>query len=214
MARWEPGAGERLQQAALDLFAEQGYEQTTVNQIAGRAGLTTRTFFRYFADKREVLFAGEEELPPLATRTIAETPAELSPLQVIEDALGRFAEAILQGRSLSYVRKRRAVIAADPSLRERELRKLADLRDAIAEGFRTRGLDDVAAQLAAETALTVFTVSVRRWLGENGGTARTSDAAQPTDLQVLATDTLRRLRDLHEVNTAAGLVARTDRPVK
>ncbi|SDS53215.1 TetR family transcriptional regulator [Microlunatus soli] len=196
MARWEPGAGERLQQAALDLFAEQGYEQTTVNQIAHRAGLTTRTFFRYFADKREVLFAGEEALPPMATQAITEPPAALSPLQVIEQALRSFSGTIFQGRSISYVRKRRAVIAADPSLRERELRKLADLRDAIGEGFRLRGLDDVAALLAAETALTVFTVSVRRWLGEGDSAAREPGEVDPTELEAFAKDTLEQLRAL------------------
>ncbi len=166
MSRWEPNARERLERAAVELFTEQGFAETTVPQITARAGLTTRTFFRHFADKREVLFAGEEELPALVARLAADAPASLSPMIVIayglESAATRF-----EGR-LAYLRTRRAVIQADEGLRERELRKLSALSEAITEGFRNRGVDELTSILAAQLAVTVFSVAITRWLDQDG----------------------------------------------
>ncbi len=185
MSRWQPHARERLERAAVELFIEQGFAETTVPQITARAGLTTRTFFRHFADKREVLFAGDAELPALVARLAADAPASLSPLMLIAHALETVAATRLEGR-VAYLRTRRAVIQADEGLRERELRKLSVLSDAISQGFRTRGLDELTAMLAAQLAVTVFSVTISRWLDQDG--------AQP--LSELAHDTLRALRSV------------------
>ncbi|MEU5235044.1 helix-turn-helix domain-containing protein, partial [Streptomyces anulatus] len=87
MGRWEPDARERLVRAALDLFSEQGYENTAVAQIAERAGLTKSTFFRHFRDKREVLFGGQDVLAELMTGAISGAPEEAGPLEAVEAAL-------------------------------------------------------------------------------------------------------------------------------
>jgi len=183
MGRWQPNARGRLERAAVELFAEQGFAATTVPQITARAGLTTRTFFRHFADKREVLFAGDEELPALVARLVADAPAALGPMLVIAHGLETIAATTFEGR-LEYLRLRRAVIQADDGLRERELRKLAVLSEAISRGFRERGVDELTATLAARLAVTVFSVTIARWLDQNG--------EQP--LSELVRDTLRALR--------------------
>lgn len=167
MSRWKTDARERLERAALELFIEQGFAETTVPQITARAGLTTRTFFRHFADKREVLFAGEEELPALVERLMAEAPASLGPMAVIASGLKPLAATVFTGR-LEYLRTRRAVINADEGLRERELRKLDTLSEAISQGFRGRGADELTSTLAAELAVTVFSVAITRWLDQGG----------------------------------------------
>jgi AcrR family transcriptional regulator len=163
MARWKPDARERLQQAALELFAEQGFAATTVPAITARAGLTTRTFFRHFADKREVLFADEAELPAYAERLIAEAPAGTSPLTIVLEGLRAVAEARFEGRK-ETVRQWRAIVATDAGLRERELQKRAALAAAVQDGFRARGLDPTRAALLADTSATLMFVSVTTWL--------------------------------------------------
>ena len=185
MSRWQPDARGRLARAAVELSLEQGFAATTVPQIAARAGLTTRTFFRHFADKREVLFAGDEELPALVARLAADAPAALSPMLLIAYALETVAATRFEGRR-EYLRTRRAVIQADEGLRERELRKLAALSDAIGRGFRDRGVDELTAMLAAQLAVTVFSVTISRWLDQDG--------EQP--LSALVHDTLRALRSV------------------
>jgi len=168
MSRWEPGARDRLERAALDLFLERGFDQTTVPQIAARAGLTTRTFFRHFADKREVLFAGQDEVPALVADLIARAPAAMEPMDVITWGFQIIAPTMFQDRG-DYPRKRRTVIDSNEGLRERELGKLANLSDAINRGFQTRGSDDLTATLAAEIAVAVFKVAVRRWIDQTDG---------------------------------------------
>jgi len=167
MSRWKPNARGRLERAAVELFTEQGFAETTVPQIAARAGLTTRTFFRHFADKRAVLFAVEEEFPTLVARLMAEAPAALGPMLVIAHGLETVAATRFEGQ-LAYLRTRRAIIQADEGLRERELRKLAVLSDAINLGFRERGVDELTATLAAQLAVTVFSVAIDRWLDQDG----------------------------------------------
>ena len=167
MSRWEPNARERLERAALELFVERGFAETTVPQITARAGLTTRTFFRHFADKREVLFAGEEELPALVARLMADAPASLGPMMVIVQGLETVAATRFEGRR-EYVRTRRSIIRSDEGLRERELRKLSVLSEAVSRGFRDRGVDELAATLAAQVAVTIFSVAVSRWLDHDG----------------------------------------------
>ncbi len=185
MSRWQPNARDRLERAAVELFIEQGFAETTVPQITARAGLTTRTFFRHFADKREALFARDDELPALVARLAADAPASLSPMMLIAYALETVAATRLEGQR-AYLRARRTVIQADEGLRERELRKLSALSDAISRGFRNRGVDELTSILAAQLAVTVFSVTISRWLDQDG--------AHP--LSDLVHDTLRALRSV------------------
>lgn len=185
MSRWKPNARERLERAALELFVEQGFAGTTVPQITARAGLTTRTFFRYFADKREVLFASEEEFPALVARVMAQAPASLSPMMVIVQGFETVAVTLFEGRR-EELRTRRAVIQSDEGLRERELRKLSALSEVVSQGFRDRGFDELTSTLAAEIGMTVFRVAISRWLDQ--------EDEQP--LTELVFDTLSALRSV------------------
>jgi AcrR family transcriptional regulator len=162
VGRWRPDARQRLEQAAIELFSTQGFAATTVPQIAARAGLTTRTFFRHFADKREVLYGGDE-IPELATRLIMDAPASLDPATLLISGLQTVAETRFEGRR-EEIRVRRAIIRSDEGLRERDLRKRADLGEAIRAGFTGRGVDATTAVLLAETAVTVIQVSLEEWL--------------------------------------------------
>jgi len=164
MGRWEPDSRGRLEQAAFDLFAERGFENTTVAEIAERAGLTERTFFRQYSDKREVLFAGGSEFQELVVSAIATAPAWLPPIDAV--AAGLDAAAALLEERRAFARMRQAIIAANAELRERELIKLASLSAAIADTLRGRGLADPAASLTAEVAIAVFRVAFERWLDD------------------------------------------------
>jgi AcrR family transcriptional regulator len=166
MVRWEPDARGRLEQAALALYGERGFEQTTVTEIAARAGLTERTFFRHFADKREVLFAGAGSLQDLLVSALTGTPDSAAPIDAIAAAL-QAAGAVLQGRR-EYALQRQAVIAANAELREREVIKLASLASALAGALRRRGVPDPAAGLAAEAGIAVFRIAFERWVSEPG----------------------------------------------
>ena len=127
MGRWEPDARGRLEQAAMELFEERGYARTTVEDIAARAGLTERTFFRYFTDKREVLFSGAAALEALMVETIGAAPASVAPLTAVTGAFDALAPWFESRRG--HARKRRTVIAAHAELGERELIKLSTLAD-------------------------------------------------------------------------------------
>jgi AcrR family transcriptional regulator len=162
MGRWEPNARGRLEQAALELYIERGYENTTVAEIAKQAGLTERTFFRHFADKREVLFWGGELLRERMVAAIVDSPASAPPI----DAVGAALEAtvdLFQPRRESVLR-RQAVVAANPELQERELIKMASLAAAMAEALRQRGVKDPGATLTAEAGIAVFRVAFERWI--------------------------------------------------
>ncbi|HEV7664105.1 MAG TPA: TetR family transcriptional regulator [Chloroflexota bacterium] len=164
MARWEPNARGRLEQAALQLYSERGFEQTTVAEIAKRAGVTERTFFRYFADKREVLFWGAGSLQEFMVTTLASTPASSAPIDAVAAAVGAAAGLLQERRPFSV--QRQAVIAANPELQERELIKLASLSTALADTLRQQGVRDPAASLAAEAGIAVFRIAFERWINE------------------------------------------------
>jgi AcrR family transcriptional regulator len=164
MSRWEPNARGRLEQAALALYGERGFEQTTVAEIAARAGLTERTFFRHFADKREVLFWGAGALQELLVSTVASAPDSVAPIDAVAAAL-QAAGALLQERRES-ARQRQAVIAANAELQERELIKLASLASALASTLRRRGVSNLAASLTAEAGIAVFKIAFERWISE------------------------------------------------
>jgi AcrR family transcriptional regulator len=165
MGRWEPGAGGRLREAALELYLEQGFEQTTVAEIGERAGVTARTFFRYFADKREVLFAGSEVLQDTMIAALEGAPESASAMTAVRAALDA-AGRVLTDREHSA--RRQSVIVANAELQERELIKMASLSRALSDGLRRRGVSDPQASLAAETGIAVFRVAFERWVTEPG----------------------------------------------
>ena len=162
MTRWQPNARDRLAAAALELYAERGFEGTTVAEIAARAGLTERTFFRHFADKREVLFAGSELLEMAMVRAVADAAPDASPMAAVGAALDA-AAAMLQARE-AHGRRRFAVISATPELHERELIKMTRLAGSLATALRARGVPEPAATLAAEAGMAVFRVAYERWI--------------------------------------------------
>ena len=182
MGRWQPDARGRLAKAAMELYAERGFDQTTVAEIAERAGLTERTFYRHFEDKREVLFAGAGELEELIVNAVVQAPGGLAPIEAAAAGLQAAAGAIEQGGELP--RQRQAVIAASSELQERELIKLASLGAALAGALRQRGVDEPAASLAAEASIAVFRVAFERWIADVDG----------QDLQPLIRDSLDELR--------------------
>jgi len=185
MSRWQPDTRERLERAALDLFTEHGFAETTVPQITARAGLTTRTFFRHFADKREVLFANESDVAALASRMIAEAPADHTPMQIIAGNLEAVAAAQFAG-GVDLFMERKAVIRSDEALQEREMHKVSGLSQAMHDGFVARGVDELTAALTAQVTVAVFGTAIGRWLSAGG----------ETDLPELLRDTLARLRAL------------------
>jgi AcrR family transcriptional regulator len=184
MGRWAPDARGRLGQAALTLYAEQGFEQTTVAEIAARAGLTERTFFRHFADKREVLFYGMDMARDLLARAVADAPASATPMDAVSAALEVLGAMLQENPQL--VRLRDAIVSANPELRERELIKLAALAAAMAGALRDRGIPEPAASLAAETGIAVFKIAFAHW---------TSEPGQP-DLPGILRESMKELRDV------------------
>ena len=166
MVRWEPGARERLQEAALDLSASRGFEETTAADIAEAAGLTERTFFRHFADKREVLFDGQELLRQAFLDGVAAAPPAASALETVAFAL-QAATSFFPDERRPHARLRQSVVVAHPGLQERELLKMAALADGVAGALRARGVTEPQATLAAETGVTVFGVAFRRWVADD-----------------------------------------------
>jgi AcrR family transcriptional regulator len=166
VGRWEPNARSRLEQAALKLYVERGFEQTTVAEIAKEAGLTERTFFRHFADKREVLFGGSAALQDLLVGTVAEAADAATPIDAVAAALDAAGNLLEQRRE--YARQRQSVIVAHADLQERELLKLAALASAMAEALRRRGVGDPAASLTAEAGVAVFKIAFERWVNQPG----------------------------------------------
>jgi AcrR family transcriptional regulator len=165
MARWEPDARGRLVDAAMDLYRERGFDETTVADIAARAGLTERTFFRYFTDKREVLFWGSAMLEDLLVDKVLGAPASAAPMEAIAAALEQTAPFFEERRD--FARKRHALIVAHADLKERELIKLASLAFAMGDALRRRGVQAGAASLAAEAGITVFKHAFAAWVEDS-----------------------------------------------
>jgi AcrR family transcriptional regulator len=184
MSRWQPDARARLQEAAMALYGERGYEETTVAEIAERAGLTKRTFFRYFTDKREVLFWGSELLEQQMVAAIEAAPAAMPALALIGAALDAAAVRFEEVREFAGPRHR--IIASSRELQERELIKSASLAAAMAGALRARGIGDTAAALAARTGATVMHIAFEQWV----------DDPAPTPFQQFARDALAELREI------------------
>ncbi|WP_405492880.1 TetR/AcrR family transcriptional regulator [Nocardia sp. NBC_00511] len=165
--RWEPDGRSRLEQAALELYRDNGFEKTTVTEIAARAGLTERTFFRHFADKREVLFGGAELLREYLVGQVDAAAPSLNAFEAVITALIDTADTIFEPRR-EPARLRQRVIEANTGLRERELVKLADLGIAISGALRERGSTEPEASLAAESGIAVLRVAFQRWTEDPG----------------------------------------------
>jgi AcrR family transcriptional regulator len=165
MVRWEPGTRERLQEAALELYVSRGFDNTTAADIAQAVGLTERTFFRHFADKREVLFDGQDVLEQAFLDGVAAAAPDASPLGMVESALSAAGEFFPPERR-DHSRRRQTVIAGNPALRERELLKLAGLATVVADALRARGVSEATAMLAAQSGLNVFGVAFVAWIAE------------------------------------------------
>jgi len=162
MARWQPNAAERLALAALELFAERGYENTTVIDIAQRAGLTKSTFFRHFQDKREVLFGGGT-MAGLVADAIAAAPAAATPLDAVAHALDALGREVFTPARREFAARRRAVIAANPELREREALKGLGLIASMAGALKRRGAPDLTASVAAELGALAWQIAYENW---------------------------------------------------
>lgn len=184
MGRWEPDAAGRFRSAAMELFVERGYAQTTVADIAERAGLTRRTFFRHFADKREVLFDGAERLRQTMVSALTDAPANTTAIEAVAAALD--ATAIFFGDNREFARRRLSVIAGNADLYERELIKFATLSAALAGALRSRGVPEPDASLAGEAGIAVFRVTFRLWV----------DESEQRGFGEIASESLARLRSL------------------
>jgi AcrR family transcriptional regulator len=184
MARWEPNARARLVLAALGLFAEQGYDNTTVTQIAERAGLTKATFFRHFPDKREVLFVGQEVHSRLLADGAAAAPDSATPLEAVAAALDALA-ASFTAEQRGFGPRLLAVIADNPELQERSTFKRAALAAALTSALRKRGVPDLTACLAAELGVLAYHRAFELWV---------DPAASQQTLPELARQSLDELR--------------------
>lgn len=184
MPRWESGSRERLADAALGLFASQGFERTTVAEIAAAAGLTERTFFRYYADKREVLFAGQEDFEGLFLTGLAASPAT-APMDLVAAAL-EHAAGFFPDEKRQWSRARQAIIAANPALAEREQHKMSALAATLTAALVERGVEETTAGLAAEAGISVFRRTFAAWIRPG----------QTSPFATLQRETLARLRTL------------------
>ena len=188
VGRWEPNARERLENAALDLFVENGYEETTVAQIADRAGMNRATFFRHFADKREVLFGGEDVLADLFADAIKAAPEAATLAEYLQAALVA-AETAMTPQQRAKATQRLLVVAANSEVQERGLLKHARIAKSVTAALRERGTDELTARLGAETVMLAFSVAFERWMkaDEDAPFAPFAEAAL-TDLRTRAAE--------------------------
>jgi AcrR family transcriptional regulator len=192
VGRWQPDARGRLERAAMELYAERGFEVTTVAEIAERAGLTERTFFRHFSDKREVLFQGAGFLQEFLVRRVDEAPDSLDALDVIMVAVTDAATEIFEDRH-DFARRRQTIIMANAELRERELIKLATLASALADALRRRNVPEPSATLAAESGVSLFKIAFQRWVDESGDITLASTLEQTLEDMKAMTGRARRV---------------------
>ncbi|NUP67685.1 MAG: TetR family transcriptional regulator [Nonomuraea sp.] len=184
MPRSGAQARRRLQQAALELYRERGFDQTTTAEIAARAGVNERTFFRHFPDKREVLFDGEADLREALTLAVAEAPDGLQPFEILLLAFSKAARILEDNRPFSEPRLE--VIAATPALRERDLAKAALISDALAQALRRRGVPGRLAALAAQTGWATFHQAAQAWIDDPSQSLDTHLRQAFDDLRVLS----------------------------
>ena len=183
----------------MDLYAERGYDQTTVAEIAERAGVTERTFFRHFADKREVLFDASGRLEEALVIGVAGSPPSAVPIEAIAQGLEAAATLLQERRGRDFARRRQSIIAANPELQERELIKLASMATAVTGALRARGFADPASSLGGEISIAVFRTAFKRWI----------DDARNRDFQQLIGESLEALTAL-----GAGERRATSKPIR
>jgi AcrR family transcriptional regulator len=188
VSRWAPDARERLETAALDLFVTNGYEETTVAQIAERAGLNRATFFRHFAEKREVLFGGEDVLAGLFAGAIRAASPAATLTECLRAAFAA-ADVAMTPQQRAKAAQRVLVVAANSELQERGLLKHARIAGSMSAALRERGIDELSARLGAEVGMLAFTIAVERWMESNDDEPFSPHAeAALSDLQVRAAE--------------------------
>ena len=153
-----------LQRAALELYGERGYEETTAAEIAAKAGVTERTFFRHFADKREVLFDGETALADVLSRAVLEAPPEIGPWEALFHAFRSAEHLFVENRPFAEPRHR--VIESSPALQERALAKTRSLTTALTSALRERGVAVHVATLAAQLGMAALSHAVACWFDD------------------------------------------------
>jgi AcrR family transcriptional regulator len=188
VSRWAPDARERLETAALELFVENGYEETTVAQIADRAGLNRATFFRHFADKREVLFGGEDLLAGLFADSIRAAAPDATLSESLQAAFAA-TEAVMTSHQRAKAAQRVLVIAANTEVPERGLLKHARIAGSINAALCARGADELTARLGAEVGMLAFSIAIERWIGSDKDEPfKVHAAAALSDLQTRTAD--------------------------
>ncbi|WAE70924.1 TetR family transcriptional regulator [Streptomonospora nanhaiensis] len=166
MARWNPGTQGRLEQAALELFTDHGYDNVTVARIAERAGITRRSFFRYFPDKREVLFGGSERLSAAVAQAVLAADADDAPVTAVFSAFSQVGARLAD--YVDHAAERRAVIETSPDLQEGDRTKLADLAGAVGDALVQRGVEPGSARIVARVAAVFYQEAFERWVDAGG----------------------------------------------
>lgn len=182
MSRWDANASGRLQVAAMELFSERGYDEVTVAEIAERAGLKKRSFFRHYTDKREVLFAGSADFEHTIVEAVLRARTTVKPIDAVMTALAEGGAGLTSWGE--PVRERQRIVASSTELRERELIKMAALTTAVADALRHRGVEDLTATLVAQVGVAAFMTAFGQW----------TEAQEPQDLSSIIDDALRRIR--------------------
>jgi AcrR family transcriptional regulator len=166
MPRWEPQARDRLREAALELFLAHGFDNVTVAQITERAGLTRRTFSRYFADKRDVLFSGSEQLPGILADAVGRADPALAPFDAMLSALTEIGDLLAD--RVQHAAERRAIVQGSPELQERGLTKFAEATSALGAALEQRGTEEATAALLAPVGTAIFRAALDRWARQPG----------------------------------------------
>lgn len=165
--RWPEDSRSRLVDAAMSLFGEHGYSGTTVDDIAARAGVTARTFFRHFADKEEVLFADDDTLLPVLLASISATPGPIAADALMLHTLTTLADVMQPQRSELVARQR--IIDTDVSLTGRELAKQARWQHGVSATLIERGFDPDDAEILAAVGFAIFVRALHAWLADDTG---------------------------------------------
>ena len=182
MSRWGPDADDRLYQAAMQLILERGYDGVTVAEIAEHAGLKKRSFFRYYADKREVLFAGAADFENAVVEAVRAAPSTVEPIDAVMAALTEGGTGLTNWGEPARARQR--IVASSTELRERELIKLDALATAVAGALRHREVEDLTATLVARVGVAAFITAFEQW----------TEAEAPGDFAALMDDAHAHLR--------------------
>lgn len=181
----------RLQWAALELYRKRGYEETTAAEIAAKAGVTERTFFRHFPDKREVLFDGDAAFAEALTSAVRHAAPALGAWAALFFAFDSVKGMFVENRSFSEPRQH--VIGSSPALQERAAAKTRMLIGALAQALCERGVPGQQANLAAQVGMATLSHAVAAWLHDD-----------TTDLGEHIVGAFREVRDLSSASPEPG----------